>query len=111
MIVSKLEIRGFRGFRDGEFHLQEFTALIGPNSCGKTTITEALALVLGRDRLVRTLTEHDFHGSTPAPADRISIVATLTGFDPNEPEHHADWFRFGRATMKWLDADSGTRSL
>ena len=107
MIVSKLEIRGFRGFRSGEFDLQQFTALVGPNNCGKTTITEALALVLGRDRLIRQLTEHDFHGSTPGPTDRISIVATLIGFEPNDPEHHTDWFRFGRGTMKWLDADTG----
>src|SRR5271156_6892286 len=88
MIVSRLEISGFRGIRDGLFDFQSFTALFGANNCGKTTITEALALVLGRDRLVRPLTEHDFHGSAPGPADRISIVATLTGFEPNTPESH-----------------------
>jgi putative ATP-dependent endonuclease of OLD family len=107
MIVSKLEIRGFRAILKGEFYLQQFTALVGPNNCGKTTITEALALVLGRDRLVRPLTEHDFYNSSPRPTDRISIVATLVGFEPNDPEHHTDWFRFGRGTMKWLDADTG----
>lgn len=108
MIVSKLEIRGFRGVQRGEFNLQQFTALIGPNNCGKTTIIEALALTLGRDRLIRQLTEHDFYGSTPGPADRIAIIATLTGFEPNDPEHHIDWFRFGRGTMKWLDVDTGS---
>jgi energy-coupling factor transporter ATP-binding protein EcfA2 len=107
MIVSKLEISGFRGIRDGCFNFQAFTALFGPNNCGKTTITEALALVLGRDRLVRPLTEHDFTGSTPEPADRIKIVATVTGFDPNDPTAHGDWFRFGRGTIKWQDADTG----
>jgi energy-coupling factor transporter ATP-binding protein EcfA2 len=107
MIVSKLELRGFRGIRTGEISLQKFTALIGANNCGKTTITEALALVLGRDRLVRPLTEHDFHGSTPGPTDRISIVATLTGFEPNDPQNHTDWFRWGRSTIKWQDADTG----
>ncbi len=106
MIVSKLEIRGFRGIRTGEFVFQQFTALIGPNNSGKTTITEALALVLGRDRLVRQLTEHDFCGSTPHPTDRISIVATITGFESNDPERHTDWFRFGRGIMKWFDADT-----
>jgi putative ATP-dependent endonuclease of the OLD family len=107
MIVSKLEIHGFTGIQRGEIALQQFTALIGPNNCGKTTITEALALVLGRDRLVRPLTEHDFYGSTPLPTDRIRIIATLTGFEPNDPERHTDWFRWGRATIKWQDVDTG----
>ena len=107
MIVSKLEITGFRGVRTGEFNFQSFTALFGPNNCGKTTVTDALALVLGRDRLVRPLTEHDFHGSTPTGADRIRIVATISEFEPNDPAAHDEWFRFGRGTTKWQDADTG----
>ena len=107
MIVSKLKISGFRGIRSAEIPLQQFTAFIGANNCGKTTITEALALVLGRDRLVRPLTEHDFYGSTPRPVDRIQIIATLTGFEPNRFEAHTDWFRWGRATVKWQDAETG----
>ena len=83
------------------------TTLVGPNNCGKTTITEALALVLGRDRLVRSLTEHDFTGSEPVEASRIGIVASITGFEPNDPARHPDWFRWGRGTIKWLDVDTG----
>lgn len=41
------------------------TMLIGPNGAGKSTILEALALLFGRDKLVRTLTEHDFYGNNP----------------------------------------------
>jgi energy-coupling factor transporter ATP-binding protein EcfA2 len=108
LIVSKLEIRGFRGVRHGEVQLSKFTTLVGPNNCGKTTIVEALALVLGRDRLVRSLTEHDFTGSDPKETDRISIVASITGFEPNDPTRHNEWFRWGRATVKWFDPESGT---
>ncbi len=63
--------------------------------------------MLGRDRLVRPLTEHDFRGSTPRPTDRITIVATLIGFEPNEPDNHMDWFRWGRRTIKWQDSNTG----
>ncbi|MEQ9145417.1 MAG: AAA family ATPase [Parvibaculaceae bacterium] len=108
MIVSKLEISGFRGVDRGEIQLSKFCTLIGPNNCGKTTITEALALVLGRDRLIRPLTEHDFHGSQPAEGSRINIVATITDFEPNDSASHTDWFRMGRGTIKWLDSDDGT---
>jgi hypothetical protein len=53
--------------------------------------------------LIRDLTEHDFHGSNPLPADRIQLVATITGFDGNDPNDHPDWFRDGRAVPKWWD--------
>lgn len=107
MIVGKLEIYGFRGVREGSLLLSKFSTLIGPNNCGKTTITEALALVLGRDRLVRNLTEHDFTGSAPREADRIRIIASIVGFVPNDPGRHTDWFRWGRGTIKWFDPVSG----
>jgi energy-coupling factor transporter ATP-binding protein EcfA2 len=107
MIVSKLQISGFRGIRNCEINLSRFTTFIGPNNCGKTTIAEALALVLGRDRLVRTLTEHDFIGSEPRETDRIIVVASITDFLPNDPAKQTDWFRWGRSTIKWTDVDSG----
>ena len=65
MRVVLLEISNFRGIRIGKVQFREHTVLIGPNNSCKTTVVEALALVLGRDRLVRSLTEHDFFGSTP----------------------------------------------
>ena len=63
MRVAKLRIEGFRGIRIGEFVLHQKTAIVGPNGCGKRTIVDALSLVLGKSRMVRNLTEHDFTGS------------------------------------------------
>jgi putative ATP-dependent endonuclease of OLD family len=72
-----------------------------------------LALLFGRDRMVRTLTEHDFFGGDPQPADRIRLVATIIGFDGDEPADHTDWFRDDRGVIKWWNpapgAVSGTR--
>ena len=93
MRVCQLDISNFRGIQSGSVCFGEFSVLIGQNNSGKTTIIEALALLLGRDRLVRNLTEHDFFGSCPRREDRISIIATITGFRPNEPDHHGEWFR------------------
>lgn len=107
MRVSDLQIRNFRGVREGRIRFGPHTVLIGPNNVGKTTLIEALALLFGRDRLVRELTEHDFTGSSPAAADRILLVATLTGFDTEDPEDHIDWFRDGRAVPKYLDQALG----
>lgn len=110
MKLVRLDISGFRGVRSGKILFSDFTVLIGANNCGKTTIIEAIALLFGRDRLVRSLTEHDFFGSDPQPADRIQIIATVAGFAPNDPEHHHDWFRAGRATEKWFNPISGELS-
>jgi len=104
MRILVLEIYGFRGIREAKLVLPEQVALVGPPRSGKSTLVDALSLVLGRQRLVRDLTEHDFAGSTPAPRDRIRIVATLGGFSSNTPDHFPQWFREDRAVVKWWDA-------
>ncbi|PBB39619.1 AAA family ATPase [Mesorhizobium sp. WSM3868] len=107
MKIVRLDIEGFRGVHRGKVLFNDFTILIGANNCGKTTVVEALALLLGRDRLVRTLTEHDFFGSDPQAATRIKIIATISGFAHDDPAHHHEWFRQGRGVEKWFDPTSG----
>ena len=97
MQIEKLQIANFRGIREGTDQFAPHTVLVGSNNCGKTTVVEALALLFGRDRMIRQLTEHDFFGSNPQPADRIRLVATVIGFEEDEPAQHADWFRDDRA--------------
>lgn len=101
MQIASLRIANFRGIREGTVHLSRHTVLVGPNNSGKSTVIEALALLFGRERMVRTLTEHDFYGSSPLPPDRILLVATVVGFDGDDPAQHLDWFRDGRGVVKW----------
>ncbi len=103
MHIVRLTIRGFRGIQSADIVLGRHAVLVGPNNCGKTTIIEALALLFGRDRLVRRLTEHDFHGSAPGVGARITIIATVTGFPHNDPQHNTAWFGVDRGVEKWLD--------
>ena len=107
MKVALLEIYNFRGINSGKIQFRDHTVLIGPNNSGKTTIIEALALILGRDRLVRNLTEHDFFGSNPQAPDRIKIIATITGFDREDFTAHPEWFRDGRGVPTWFDPQTG----
>lgn len=107
MLISRPKVKNFRRIKECEIPLREFTTFIGSNNCGKTTVVEALALLLGRDRLVRTLTEHDFHGSAPRAVDRIEIVGCITGFTSNEPHQETDWFSYSRGTIKWLNPETG----
>ena len=97
MRIARLKIEGFRGASDADINLGRHTVLIGPNNSGKTTIIEALALLFGRDRLVRRLTEHDFYGSAPDEPSRIMIIATVTGFRPTiRSTTRMVWRRTGR---------------
>lgn len=107
MRVSNLKIENFRGVRAGFVRFGKHPVFVGDNNTGKTTIIEALTLLLGRDRLVRELTEHDFYGSCPQAVDRIKLVATITDFPNDDPEHSSHWFREGRAVVKWVDEASG----
>jgi putative ATP-dependent endonuclease of OLD family len=108
MWIRQLRIENFRGIRNACVDLGERqTVFVGPNGAGKSTVLEALALLFGRDRLVRTLTEHDFFGSNPKAEDRIRLIATITGFSSNIPIDHGQWFSERRGVPKWLHTPSG----
>ena len=107
MKLLALCIHGFRGIRQANLRFDQHDVFVGPNGAGKSTVIDALSLVFGRVRLVRDLTEHDFYGSCPEATSRICIVATLGGFDGDDPERNAIWFREGRAVPKWWNSSTG----
>lgn len=63
MKVRKLSIANFRGIRSSTLTFPDHAVLIGDNNTGKSTVLEAIDLVLGPDRLNRRppVDEHDFH--------------------------------------------------
>ncbi len=85
MRVRRLTIQNFRGIASAELLFNGHTLLIGGNNVGKSTVCEALELVLGPDRLNRypPVEEFDFHnaqyleqdGETIRPI-RIEVVLT-----------------------------------
>lgn len=62
MRACRIDIKNFRGIKRAMILLPKHGVLIGDNNTGKTTILEALDLVLGPDRLNRQppIDEHDF---------------------------------------------------
>lgn len=86
MRVSRLTLSNFRGVQSAELHFDGHVLFVGPNNVGKSTICEALDIVLGPDRLSRfpPVEEFDFYNakyvaaddSSEAPAIRIEVVLT-----------------------------------
>jgi putative ATP-dependent endonuclease of the OLD family len=113
--VSFLEIENFRGIKKASLLLPDHAVLIGDNNTGKSTVLEALDLVLGPDRLSRQspIDEHDFHqGMYLAPDDssgdkeahsakeqRITVTATITALSDEQLAYFGSY-------IEWWDASS-----
>lgn len=63
MRISSLILTGFRCFGDepGELALEDLTALVGANGCGKSAALYALVRLFGTSQSERTLVRADFH--------------------------------------------------
>jgi putative ATP-dependent endonuclease of the OLD family len=63
MRISRLTIKNFRGIATATLVFKSHTVLIGDNNIGKSSVLEAIDLVLGPERLSRyaPIDEHDFY--------------------------------------------------
>ena len=134
MRVARIEIENFRGIKQARLLFPKHGVLIGDNNTGKTTILEALDLVLGPDRLNRqpSIDEHDFFGgiyvqmpdsspgnvgaeggAPPEPsaevaedtAPKIVIEATIADLSDEQKGKFGDYIEFwDSASDKFYDA-------
>ena len=87
MRIRCLELANFRGVAGGKVTFPGHTVIIGGNSVGKSTMCEALDLLLGPDRLSRRspIDEHDFferryldEDGVPIPIEMEVVLTDLT---------------------------------
>lgn len=90
MKVVRVKIANFRSIKSAELHFDGHCLIIGPNNVGKSTICEALDLVLGPDRISKfpPVEEFDFYnarylaparveGEVPTPVPiKIEVILT-----------------------------------
>ncbi len=89
MYLKNLELEGFKSFVDAtnlEFK-NGFTAIVGPNGCGKSNVSDAIRWVIGeqRSKTLRTtrITDLIFNGSSSRkPVNRAEISLTLASVPP-----------------------------
>lgn len=112
MRVTRLKIQNFRGIQSGVVDFAANTLLVGGNNAGKSTVCEALDLVLGPERLYRrpVVNEHDFYqsrylGERGAPVE-IRLEAILLDISPEaEKRFHNHLRRWNTAKGFFADED------
>ena len=87
MRIRRLKLTNFRSVAEGTVTFPGHTVIIGGNSVGKSTMCEALDLLLGPDRLSRRspIDEHDFferryldEDGVPIPIELEVVLTDLT---------------------------------
>lgn len=107
MQISRLSITNFKGVAQATLDFDGHTLLVGTNNVGKSTICEALDLVLGPDRLSKfpPVEEFDFYNSaylesdntTPRPL-RVEVV--LTGLSAEIKNNCGSYIEFWHKVEK-----------
>jgi putative ATP-dependent endonuclease of the OLD family len=103
MQVRRLRISNFRGVSEGTVNFAGHTLLVGGNNVGKSTICEALDLILGPERLYRrpVIDEHDFHCGRYLGGDDEAIEIRLEAVLINLSKETQR--RFYRHLRRWDD--------
>lgn len=105
MRVSRVQIKKFRGVSEGRVDFNGHALLVAGNSVGKSTICEALDLVLGPERMLRrpVIDEYDFFGasyqSVGDHTPQIEVEVVLVDLSPTAET------RFSNHLRKWSEAD------
>lgn len=101
MKIARLKVKNFRGIKRCEIIFQGHTGLVGDNNTGKSTILEAIDLVLGPERLSRypVIDEHDFYAGQYIGDEEnpISITVEVVIIDLNSEQQrhfrdHLEWW-------------------
>ncbi|WEH12180.1 AAA family ATPase [Streptomyces sp. VNUA24] len=101
MKVRRLTLRNFRGVSSGTVLLDDQSLLVGANSVGKSTVCEALDLVLGPERMLRrpVIDEFDFYAAryqeVQGELPEVRIEAVLTDLSAEAQR------RFGPHLRRW----------
>ena len=93
MRIAHLSIKNFRCISEAQLWLPKHAVLIGDNNSGKSSVIEAIDLVLGPDRINRlaAIDEHDFYASRYLDAEGnpvlIEVEVTIVDLSSEQIRH------------------------
>lgn len=101
MRIQILDIKNFRGIASGHVVFRKHSLLVGGNNIGKSTVCEALELILGPERIYHRpiIDEHDFYCGSYQRDDgsSLEIVIRVVLTDLN----HKQQLRFCQHLRRW----------
>jgi putative ATP-dependent endonuclease of OLD family len=101
MKIVRVSIKNYRGIHNCNLFFGDKVVLVGDNNTGKSTILNAIDLVLGPERLNRfpVVNEHDFHGGqylgTEGSEQEIFIELVVTDLSAEQQRYfggHIEWW-------------------
>ncbi|MBU2856698.1 AAA family ATPase [Acidithiobacillus ferrooxidans] len=108
MKIARIKISNFRGIKSAELLLPDHVVFVGDNNTGKSTVLEAVDLVLGPERLNRPspIDEHDFYAGEYIGTDEspISISVEVVVIDLSDDQilhfgNHIEWWNTETKTL------------
>ena len=113
MKLKRLEISGFKSFRDKvvlDFS-EGVTAIVGPNGCGKSNVVDAIRWVMGEQRVKalrgKKMDDVVFNGSQDAAAVSMAdVTMTLEGNDRSFPGNYVELAEVSVSRKVIRDGDS-----
>ena len=96
MYLSDIKIEGFRLFKEKRIlHLRKgLNVLVGENGCGKSTVIDAIRLLLNEDEYARNgILEEDFYSSVDKKewVDNISIKGRFSDLSEDKKVEYITW--------------------
>ncbi len=114
MRIQILDIKNFRGIASGHVIFKKHSLLVGGNNIGKSTVCEALELVLGPERLYHrpVIDEHDFYRGRYQKDDgsflKIVIRVVLTSLNLKQQLRFCQHLRrWDKGQLKFVDEEAG----
>lgn len=103
MKICRITINNFRGIKFANILLDGNAVFVGDNNSGKSTVFEAIDLVLGPDRITRypVIDEHDFYaGEYLIDNNPVEITIEVVVIDLNEEQ-----LRHFGSYLEWWDKE------
>lgn len=106
MQLERIEISGFRGIKRLSLKFDELTTLIGENTWGKSSLLDALSVVLPADGILYQFEMQDFHvdySISHPQSQHLQIVLSLKANDKNELKAG----RYRKLKPIWVEDEEG----
>ncbi|EKT58379.1 DUF2813 domain-containing protein [Providencia sneebia] len=110
MYLERVEIYGFRGINRLSLALNKNTVLIGENSWGKSSLLDALTILLSPEQENYQFTQHDFHHPAGEDETRFRSLQIVLKFREGHEGRHRS-FRFKNLMSVWVDNNDNLKHI